>query len=92
VGTETVAIPQLSQDENSIFTADFADEKKSLGPDGFPAEFYQVFWEIVKYDLMNMFAHFQQGKLTLFHLDFGTTVLLPRKKQCSNLAVDTYVY
>jgi hypothetical protein len=29
---------------------------KALGPDGFPAELYQYFWEVIKYDLMDMFV------------------------------------
>jgi hypothetical protein len=27
----------------------------SPGPDGFPAEFYQVFWDTIKEDMMAMF-------------------------------------
>jgi hypothetical protein len=50
------------------------------GPDGFPAEFYQTFWVVIKVHLMRMFQKFQQGKLPLFHLNHGTVILLPKKE------------
>jgi hypothetical protein len=48
--------PQVSKLENNILIAEFSEAKvketifnmehnKALGPDGFPAEFYQVFWK-----------------------------------------------
>jgi hypothetical protein len=38
------------------------------------------FWDFTKSDLMAMFADFQRNELPLFHLNFGTIVLLPKKK------------
>jgi hypothetical protein len=32
------------------------EHNKALGPDGFAAEFYQVFWEIIKEDLLALFS------------------------------------
>ena len=65
-------IPQLSNTENDILSADFSIEEvhdaikqmegnKAPGPDGFPAEFYQIFWEVIKHDLMALFRCFQRG-------------------------------
>jgi hypothetical protein len=65
-------ITQLSEEENVLLTENFTEEEvfqaisqmqhnKSSGPDGFPAEFYQRFWDVIKEDLMAMFAHFQAG-------------------------------
>jgi hypothetical protein len=91
IETQLDDIPQLSQEENIILTADFSkkevhdaimqmEKNKAPGPDGFPAEFYQKFWEVIKSDLMSMFVAFHKGELPLFHLNFGTIILLPKKE------------
>ena len=60
-------IPQHSNQEKGILTANFSENEvfdavaqmehnKAPGPDGFPAEFYQKFWEVLKSDLMAMFV------------------------------------
>jgi len=44
---------------------------KVLGPDGFPAEFYQIFLSLIKDDLMAMFRYFYNGDLHVFSLNSG---------------------
>nr|AAP04197.1 hypothetical protein [Oryza sativa Japonica Group] len=82
-------IPQVSLLENEALTQEFTEKEikeaifqmehnKALGPDGFPAEFYQVFWNVIKFDLLELFKDFHSGCLTLFSLNFGTIILLPK--------------
>jgi len=67
--------------ESEVRAAIFQMEhNKASGPDGFPPEFYQVFWNIIKVDLMAVFKEFHQGNLPLQSLNFGTIILLPKKK------------
>jgi hypothetical protein len=54
---------------------------KAPGPDGFPAEFYQVFWSLIKDDLMVLFQDFHTGDLPLFSLNFGIITLIPKEKE-----------
>jgi hypothetical protein len=54
------------------------EHNKSPGLDEFPAEFYQVFWEAIKTDLMALFHEFHQDLLMLYSLNFGTIILLPK--------------
>jgi hypothetical protein len=56
------------------------EKNKAPGPDGFPAKFYQRFWEVIKKELLDLFVAFHKGELPLFHLNFGTIVLLPKKE------------
>ena len=59
-------IHQVSEEENQVLMAPFSEEEvkmavldmehnKAPGPDGFPAQFYQFFWWIVKPNLMSLF-------------------------------------
>jgi hypothetical protein len=83
-------IPQVSQEENDFLTAPFTEKEvkeaifqmrqnKAPGPDGFPVVFYQVFWEIIKGDLMALFKDFHEGRLPLFILNFGIITLLRKQ-------------
>ena len=67
-------IPQVSNVENDFLTAPFTEDEikraifqmehnKAPGPDGFPAEFYQCFWDIIKVDLLELFNAFHAGQL-----------------------------
>jgi hypothetical protein len=56
------------------------EHNKASGSDGFPPEFYQVFWGLIKDDLMALFSNFHYGTLPLNRLNFGNIILLPKKK------------
>ena len=66
---QTEDIPQVSALENEYLTDDFSEDEvraaifqmehnKAPGPDGFPPEFYHVFWTLIKDDLMALFMEF----------------------------------
>lgn len=85
-------ILQVSETENEALTAEFSEKEvreaifqmkhnKAPGPDGFPAEFYQVFWSLIKDDLMAMFRDFHNDDLNLFSLNFGIITLIPKLKE-----------
>ena len=89
-------IPQVSAEENIMLTSPFTEEEvkqavfqmehnKAPGPDGFPAEFYQVFWEIIKGDLMSLFKDFHEECLPLFSLNFGVITLLPKTSDAKQI-------
>ena len=70
--TRTDGIPQITEEENDIPTAPFSEEEvraavfqmehnKAPGPDGFPTEFYQNFWDVIKTDLMELFNSFMSA-------------------------------
>ena len=82
-------IPQVTEIENEILISAITETEvkeavfqmehnKAPGPDGFPAEFYQVFWEIIKEDFMALFKDFQKERLSLYSLNFGVITLLPK--------------
>jgi hypothetical protein len=54
------------------------ENNKAPGPDGFPAEFWQVFWDVIKKDLMAMFDSFYEGLLPIHSINFGTIILIPK--------------
>ena len=77
-------------EENEFLTAPFSEHEiretlfqmeynKTPGPDGFPAKFYQYFWDVIKPDLLLLFHDFHCGRLPLHSLDFGVVTLLPKK-------------
>jgi hypothetical protein len=82
-------IPQVSHEENEKLMAGFREQEvkeaifqmkhnKAPGPYCFPTEFYQIFWETIKGDLMALFKDFHEVNLLLFSLNFGIITLLPK--------------
>lgn len=89
-------ISQVSEVKNDMLVFPFTiqevkdaifqmEHNKSPGPGGFPAEFYQVFWEIIKYDLMMLFEEFHEEHLPLHSLNFGVITLLPKIKEAKQI-------
>jgi hypothetical protein len=89
-------IPQFSIEANGILTAEHSEEEvrkaifqmehnKAPGPDGFPTEFYQTFWDIIKADLLDLFNCLHAGQLELFCLNFGEIILLPKINEAKRI-------
>jgi hypothetical protein len=89
-------IPQVSDEENEILIVDFTENEvreavfqmehnKSPRPNGFPAEFYQVFCGVIKDDLLAMFHDFYKDSLDLFSLNFGIITLIPKIENAAKI-------
>ena len=87
--SRTDDILQVLFEENSLLMKLYSDEEvrkevfqikhnTSPGPDGFPPEFYQNFWDVIKTDLLQLFTCLHSGQLELFRLNFGEIILLPK--------------
>jgi hypothetical protein len=37
------------------------EKNKAAGPDGYPIEFFQYYWEFIKEDIMELFDNFFRG-------------------------------
>jgi mannosylglycoprotein endo-beta-mannosidase len=82
-------ILQVTQEENDVLIGPFTESEvraavfqmeydKAPGLDGFPAEFYQVFWGIIKDDLLRLFSDLHREALDLYSLNFGIIMLIPK--------------
>jgi hypothetical protein len=61
------------------------EHNKALGPDGFPVEFYQKFWDVIKDDLIPMFHDLHFGDLPLFSLNFRVITLIPKAQDTTRI-------
>ena len=52
---------------------------------------YQVFWEIIKEELMTLFKDFHEERLPLYSLNFGVITLLPNTVDANN-NIGQYVF
>ena len=52
---------------------------------GFPAEFYQSFWDVIKVDLLDPFADLHVGQLELLRLNFGEIILLLKVNEAERI-------
>ena len=86
----------MTQEDNELLTSEFTEAEvksaifqiehnKAPGPDGFLAKFYQVFWEVIKDDLMALFADFHNEDLNLFSLNFGIITLIPKVQEATKV-------
>ena len=86
----------MTPEENNLLITAFSEEEickaiiqmehnKAPGPDGFPAEFYQHFWETIKFDLLELFGCLHAGQLKLFSLNFGEIVFLPKIQEAERI-------
>ena len=53
-------------------------KNKSPGADGFPVDFYQEFWELVKWDVKGLLDDFAERKLDIARHDYGTITIVPK--------------
>jgi hypothetical protein len=86
--TLTVPIPLSLSDEdkeglvtlfsiNEIREVVFSMEHtQAPGPDGFPIEFFQKFWDLIYLDLLTLFQDFFDGKLDIKRFNYGIITLI----------------
>jgi len=89
-------IPQVFLEKNDVLISEFTESEvrdaifqmehnKAPGPDGFPVEFYQVFWNVIKDDLMALFSDFHREDLNLYSLNFGIITLIPKIQDATKI-------
>ena len=66
-------------DIEEVKYAIFSMEKNTApGPDHIPVEFFQICWEIIKGEIMEMFEEFSNNNMDIGRLNYGTITLILR--------------
>lgn len=87
-------LPQVYDSENEELCRPFSEKEikdalfqmeknKAAGPDKIPIEFYQNCWDIIKKDIVQLFADFHEGKVNISRINYGIITLLPKKADAS---------
>jgi hypothetical protein len=87
---------KIREDENIMLESRFSEEEikevvfssyadGAPGPDGLSFMFYQCFWDIVKYDLINLFEDWFEGNLDIFRLNFAIITLIPKENDAREM-------
>ena len=72
--------------EKEISNAVFSLPKgKALGPDGYPSEFYQTFWDLIKSDICKFFNQFHASNTDISRLNYTFISLIPKKQECKTI-------
>ena len=50
-----------------------------------PMEFFQVCWDIIKEDLMEMFEEFFENEMEIIRLNYGRITLIPKLKEANKI-------
>lgn len=58
---------------------------KVPGPNKIPIEFFQVCWEIVRQDIIQLFQDFHTEKVNIRRINYGIISLLPKKSDASTI-------
>jgi hypothetical protein len=64
---------------------DQMEKNKAAGPDGIPIEFYQVCWEIIKFDIMAVFDDLFDHKIDLARINYGIITLIPKGEEADRI-------
>jgi hypothetical protein len=59
-------------------TIDHMEKNKAPGPDGFPIEFFQSCWDIIKFDILQVFNDLFDHKIDLDRINYGVVTLIPK--------------
>jgi len=72
--------------EQEIKDALFQMEKhKADGPDKIPIEFYQACWDIVKDDIIQLFAEFHESRVDISRINYGVITFLPKVSDAARI-------
>jgi hypothetical protein len=66
-------------------TIDQMENNKAAGPDGIPAEFYKVCWDIIKLDIMAAFNDFHSHKIDLKRINYGIITSIPKGPEADKI-------
>jgi hypothetical protein len=61
------------------------EKNKAEGPDKIPIEFYQVCWNIVKYDILQLFDDFHNEKVDICRINYGIIALIPKVSDAARI-------
>jgi hypothetical protein len=89
-------LPKVTDQENEEFCKPFSEieikealfqieTNKAAGPDKIPIEFYQTCWEVVKHDIIQLFADFHAETVNISRINYGIITFLPKKSDASTI-------
>lgn len=63
------------------------EKNKATGPDKITIDFFQGCWDIVKNDIIQLFADFHSIKIDIWHLNYGIITL---SQKCDASTIQQY--